>query len=54
MFLETMPYRTVLTGERIAEPVVGQGPFVMNSAEEIYQAMNDFEKGTFLQEVDTE
>lgn len=44
----------VLTGERIAEPVVGQGPFVMNSAEEIYQAMNDFEKGTFLQEVDVE
>jgi redox-sensitive bicupin YhaK (pirin superfamily) len=40
----------VLTGERIAEPVVGHGPFVMNSAEEINQAMDDFQRGTFLKQ----
>jgi redox-sensitive bicupin YhaK (pirin superfamily) len=37
----------LLAGEPIDEPVVGYGPFVMNSAEEIRQAMIDFENGRF-------
>ena len=35
----------LLSGEPIAERVVGQGPFVMNSEEEIYQAIRDYESG---------
>jgi len=37
----------VLSGEPIAEPVVGYGPFVMNSAAEIETAMDDFRRGRF-------
>ncbi len=37
----------VLSGEPIDEPVVGYGPFVMNSHEEINQAMDDFSSGKF-------
>ena len=37
----------VLTGEPIDEPVVGYGPFVMNSAAEIRQAADDFNNGRF-------
>lgn len=39
----------VLSGEPIDEPVVGQGPFVMNSEEEIRQAFDDFRSGRFGQ-----
>jgi len=39
----------VLTGEPINEPIVGAGPFVMNSREEIDQAMRDFRSGRFGQ-----
>ena len=37
----------VLSGEPIDEPVVGHGPFVMNSKDEIVQAMKDFRDGKF-------
>jgi redox-sensitive bicupin YhaK (pirin superfamily) len=37
----------LLSGEPIDEPIVGQGPFVMNSQEEIAQAIADFNEGRF-------
>ena len=39
----------LLSGEPIDEPIVGHGPFVMNSQQEIIQAMNDFNSGRFGQ-----
>jgi redox-sensitive bicupin YhaK (pirin superfamily) len=35
----------LLSGAPIGEPIVGQGPFVMNRAEEIRQAMLDYRDG---------
>ena len=37
----------LLAGEPIDEPVVGYGPFVMNSEQEIHQAIADFNGGKF-------
>ncbi len=39
----------VLSGEPIDEPIVGHGPFVMNSQDEISQAFADFKSGRFGQ-----
>ncbi len=39
----------LLSGEPIDEPIVGHGPFVMNTRDEIVQAMQDFGSGKFGQ-----
>jgi len=39
----------LLSGEPIDEPIVGHGPFVMNTESEIRQAMADFNSGRFGQ-----
>ncbi|HUH37701.1 MAG TPA: pirin family protein [Spongiibacteraceae bacterium] len=38
----------LLSGEPIAEPIVGHGPFVMNTGQEIAQAIEDFNSGKFI------
>jgi len=38
----------LMTGEPIDEPVVGYGPFVMNTREEIEQAIQEIRSGTFI------
>lgn len=37
----------LMSGQPINEPVVGYGPFVMNTEEEIRQAVRDFNEGKF-------
>ena len=39
----------LLNGAPLNEPIVGHGPFVMNTREEIMQAFNDFNSGRFGQ-----
>ena len=38
----------LLNGEPLNEPIVGHGPFVMNTVEEIDQAFNDYQQGRFI------
>jgi redox-sensitive bicupin YhaK (pirin superfamily) len=35
----------MLSGEPLGEPIVAQGPFVMNTGAEIYQAIKDYQSG---------
>lgn len=44
---ETGAHLLWLSGEPIDEPVVGHGPFVMNTREEIAKAIEDFNSGRF-------
>lgn len=37
----------IMSGQVIDEPLVGQGPFVMNTKEEIQQAIDDYHLGKF-------
>lgn len=37
----------ILTGEPLGERVIGYGPFVMNTREQIMQAIDDFNRGRF-------
>lgn len=39
----------LLGGEPLNQPIVGRGPFVMNTQEEIFQAMKDYGAGRFGQ-----
>ena len=50
---ETLTFRSskdfrglLLNGAPIEEPMVAHGPFVMNTKEEIIQAIQDYEEGT--------
>jgi quercetin 2,3-dioxygenase len=41
-----VPAKAILvTGKPLGEPIMQHGPFVMNTREEIYQAVRDFEEG---------
>jgi len=37
----------ILSGEPLNEPIEGYGPFVMNTAQEIHEAVQDFNSGKF-------
>jgi redox-sensitive bicupin YhaK (pirin superfamily) len=39
----------LLSGKPLNEPIVGYGPFVMNTRAEIMQAMQDYNNGKFGQ-----
>lgn len=41
----------LLNGQPLNEPVVGHGPFVMNSVEEINQAFDDYNQGRFVKAI---
>ena len=45
--VETDAIVLFLSGQPIDEPIVGYGPFVMNTKEEIDQAIQDFNSGNF-------
>ncbi|MDH5185041.1 MAG: pirin family protein, partial [Gammaproteobacteria bacterium] len=40
----------MVVGKPIGEPIVQYGPFVMNTTEEIHQAMNDYQDGSLVRE----
>ncbi len=40
----------LVSGEPLEEPVAWQGPIVMNTQEELRQAFEELQQGTFLRE----
>ena len=38
----------LISGKPIGEPIARGGPFVMNTKAEILEAVNDYQKGTFV------
>ncbi|MFN2220089.1 MAG: pirin-like C-terminal cupin domain-containing protein, partial [Anaerolineae bacterium] len=38
----------LVSGEPLGEPIARYGPFVMNTKEEIRQALRDLQNGTFV------
>ena len=38
----------LVSGKPIGEPIARGGPFVMNTKAEILEAVNDYNKGTFV------
>jgi redox-sensitive bicupin YhaK (pirin superfamily) len=40
----------LIAGRPLKEPIVQYGPFVMNTKEQIYQALTDFRDGRFGEE----
>ena len=39
----------LISGKPLGEPIARYGPFVMNTKEEIHQALSDLRNGTFVQ-----
>lgn len=37
----------IIAGQPLKEPIAQYGPFVMNTTEQIHQAMRDYEAGKF-------
>ncbi len=40
----------LITGRPIREPIAWYGPIVMNTWDEVYQAFNELERGTFIKD----
>jgi len=52
VLLASGPARAILVaGKPLGEPIVQHGPFVMNSRDEIMQAVKDFNEGTLAEKV---
>jgi redox-sensitive bicupin YhaK (pirin superfamily) len=52
--LESTVRFMLIAGAPIGEPIVPYGPFVMNTQEEIQQALSDLRNGTFIRQVSSD